>query len=73
MDGASTTSSAAAAVCADNFLLLWELLIVTNMMFEKYGVSTLCDFSETMHHQFGARVATFVAYRDCEGEVAVML
>jgi hypothetical protein len=73
MDRASTTSSAAAAACADNFLLLWELLIVTNRMFEKYGISTLHNFSETMHHQFGAQVATLVVYRDCEGEAAVML
>ncbi|KAN0138020.1 hypothetical protein V8E53_004155 [Lactarius tabidus] len=41
-------------------------------MFEKYGISTLHDFSETMHCQFGARVATLVVYRDCEGEAAVM-
>jgi hypothetical protein len=42
-------------------------------MFEKYGMSTLREFSEVMYRQYGVRVAILAGYCDAEGESAVML
>ena len=42
-------------------------------MFQKYGVSTLRDVSETMYRQFGVRVAILAGYCDGEGDPTIML
>jgi hypothetical protein len=42
-------------------------------MFEKHGLNTLRDFSESMYCQFGMRVAILGGYCDGDGEPAIML
>ncbi|KAF8266107.1 hypothetical protein EI94DRAFT_1701992 [Lactarius quietus] len=42
-------------------------------LMEKYGQSTLRDFSATMHHQFGVWVVVLAGYCDADGEPTVML
>jgi hypothetical protein len=42
-------------------------------MFEKHGLSALHDFSESMHHQYGLRVAILGGYCDGDGEPVIML
>jgi hypothetical protein len=42
-------------------------------MFEKHGMGALRDFSESMYHQFGVRVAILGGYSDADGEPAIML
>jgi hypothetical protein len=74
MDGAKTTSSATAAVCAGNlFYQCGSYSLSPTRMFQKYGVSTLRDVSETMYRQFGVRVAILAGYCDGEGDPTIML
>jgi hypothetical protein len=54
-------------------LSAWQLLIVTNRMFEKYGVPTLTEISKTLYHQFGVQVAILAGYSDREGDPTVLL
>ncbi|KAF8262952.1 hypothetical protein EI94DRAFT_1704374 [Lactarius quietus] len=42
-------------------------------LMEKYGQSTLQDFSVTMYHQFGVWVIVLPGYCDADGEPTVML
>ncbi|KAF8257949.1 hypothetical protein EI94DRAFT_1708448 [Lactarius quietus] len=42
-------------------------------LMEKYGQSTLWDFSVTMYNQFGVRVVVLAGYCDGDGESMVML
>jgi hypothetical protein len=42
-------------------------------MFTKHGQSTLWEFSEMMHSQYGAQVAVLVGYLDFESDPAIML
>jgi hypothetical protein len=42
-------------------------------MFEKHGLNTLREFSESVYHQFGLRVAILGGYSDGDGEPAIML
>ncbi|KAF8261280.1 hypothetical protein EI94DRAFT_1705653 [Lactarius quietus] len=42
-------------------------------LMEKYGQSTLQDFSVTMYHQFGVQVIVLAGYCDADGEPTVML
>jgi hypothetical protein len=54
-------------------LSVWQLLIVTNRMFKKYGVPTLTKISKTLYCQFGVQVAILVGYSDREGDPTVLL
>src|ERR1700761_2392372 len=42
-------------------------------MFAKHGQNVLRDFSETMFHKFGVRLAILAGYRDAEGEPTIAL
>jgi hypothetical protein len=42
-------------------------------MFEKHGISTIRDFSESMYRQYGVRVAILGGYCDGDNEPAIML
>jgi hypothetical protein len=42
-------------------------------MFNKHGQSTLQEFSEMMHSQYGVQVAVLVGYLDHECEPVIML
>jgi hypothetical protein len=42
-------------------------------MFDKHGMKTLEDFSETMYRQYGVRVAILGGYRDRDSELSIML
>ncbi len=42
-------------------------------MFEKHGINTMRDFSESMYRQYGVRVAILAGYCDTDGEPAIML
>ncbi|KAI9456959.1 hypothetical protein BJY52DRAFT_1187564 [Lactarius psammicola] len=41
-------------------------------MFEKHGINTMREFSESMYHQYGVRVAILGGYRDADDEPAIM-
>src|SRR6266702_1832751 len=42
-------------------------------MFEKHGINTMRDFSESMYCQYGVRVAILAGYCNTDGEPVIML
>lgn len=44
-----------------------------NRMMEKHSATTFRDFAQYVYRQFGMRIATFVAYRDREGDPTITL
>jgi hypothetical protein len=42
-------------------------------MLEKHGINALRDFSESMFHQYGVRIAVLAGYCDSSGDPTIML
>ena len=59
--------------CAMQIILSDQKLTKFARMFVKHGVNTLAEFSETMYHQYGVRVAILVGYCDNEGDSSITL